>query len=46
MAIAAGVRLQTGSTVVASPIRDVTPAICVSSTTASWVQPSAVPKRA
>jgi hypothetical protein len=31
MAIAAGVRLQTGSTPVPSPIRDVTPAICVSS---------------
>ena len=46
MAIAAGVRLQTGSTVVARPIRDVTPAICASSTTASWVHPSADPKRA
>lgn len=46
MAIAAGVRLQTGSTVVASPIREVTAAIWVSTTTASCVQPSAVPKRA
>ena len=36
----------TGSTVVASPMRDVTPAICVISTTASWVHPSALPNRA
>jgi glutathione S-transferase len=43
MAMAAGVRLQTGSTVVASPIREVTPATCASSTTASWVHPSALP---
>ena len=46
MAIAAGERLQTGSTVVAKPIREVAPAICASSTTASCVQPSAAPKRA
>jgi hypothetical protein len=39
------VRLQTESTPVASRIREVTPAIWVSSTTASWVQPSAAPKR-
>jgi hypothetical protein len=45
MAIAAGVRLQTGSTAVASPMREVTPAICASSTAASWVHPSALPKR-
>jgi hypothetical protein len=35
MAIAAGVRLHTGSTAVASPIREVAPAIRASSTTAS-----------
>ena len=46
IAIAAGVRLQTGSTLVTRPIREVTPAICVSITTASLVHPSAVPKRA
>ena len=46
MAIAAGVRLQTGSTPVATPIREVAPAICARSTTASWVQPSAALNRA
>ena len=45
IAIAAGERLQIGSTPEAMPIREVAPAICVSTTTASWVQPSAAPKR-
>jgi hypothetical protein len=40
------VRLQTESTLVERPIREVTPAICVSITTASFVHPSAMPKRA
>jgi hypothetical protein len=46
MAIAAGVRLQTGRTALASPMCEVAPTICASSTTASWVQVSAVAKRA
>jgi hypothetical protein len=46
MAIAAGERLHAGKTAVASPMREVTEASCASSTTASWVHPSATPKRA